>query len=261
MSSLAWLMAACAYLAADPQEMIVQNQFSQYADAGGKGVNVELRQLTGWETIRGFSWRIEQEDAVKPGTFTPADPRRIFRHGQNFRIRIDSYCDQYVYVLVRNADGTEEVLLPKGAEAVPRIAKGATLFLPPDNTAFIFTPPAGKEELRVIVSPIELPWATSREWFKLQNGQRLDARETEKPGPFEAARPRSADRALDRPRTLPQVKSLAQAAKDIAAGKMARGCEVVATEPTAEGNLVLVASSRRDCKAVLVCDIVLKHEK
>ena len=239
--SLACWMVAFLAVAADSRDAPSPASLSQYWSAGGKAVNVELRQSTGmgdhprvlpgslnWKTMRGRA-RLR-----RPTRGESSDM------GNDSASASISYCDQFLYVLVRNADGSAEILLPKETEDTPRVARDATILLPPDNTAFHFTPPAGKEHLRVIASPIELPEAAVAPVVRAAERTAFWAR---------------VRRRSDSPT---QVASLAQAAKDIAAGKLARGCEVVAAEPSSEGNRVLIASSEGGCNALLVCDIVLK---
>ena len=236
---LAWFSLAGRPLSAD--EPLTVEQLRNSVNANGRVTDIQLRQHTGWELIRGFSWRIELEDSQTPGLFSPANPGQTFQTGQRFRIQMEAFCDVYAYVLVRNADGSRDVLLPEHDEQVPRIGRGRTLLLPPDGTAFRFQPPGGTHQLRLIASPLALPWVDAHHLLKLRNGQELTTREEE---------------------TLAQlkhVKGLKAAIDKIGQGALTRGCQVVLLEPGVDGNLVTLTSADPTATPILVHDVFLKQ--
>jgi hypothetical protein len=254
---LAFVLLAGPPLRAAEQPSL--EQLTAGVDAAGRITDPMLRQRTGWEVLRGFRWRIELEDPNEPGQFRPADAGRTFRHGQRFRIRVEALCDLFVYVLNRNADGSEVVLLPEQAEQVPQVKRGRALTLPADGGAFRFTPPAGTEQLRLLVSPRELPWVASRELFKVQNGQQLSSQEQAALDQLKVVRTRSVNTALRQQQQLPQVRGLPAALQAIAKGRLERGCQVVVLDGSAQGQLVTHTSSDPKSEAILVHDILLKH--
>src|SRR3954469_5310784 len=73
-------------------------------------VGAELAAQTGWSVARGFLWQILLPDAE--GRFRPARPDQVFRTGQAFRLCIEPQCDLWVYLLNRDPEGHEVVLLP-----------------------------------------------------------------------------------------------------------------------------------------------------
>jgi hypothetical protein len=236
------LLAPFSLRAAEPVSL---EQLRNCVDASGRVIDSSLREQTGWELLRGFAWRIELADPQHPGSFQPAAPDQTFRHGQRFRVQVEAFCDLYIYILVRNADGSTVVLLPEPDEEVPRVAKGEKVVLPSDGTAFRFDPPAGSEQLRVIGSPVKLPWIDSRELFKIENGQELSREEEDALAQLKSVRQ--------------QVKGLDSAVKSIREGSLARGCEVVLVDKSPEGNLVTLTSTSPDANPIIVHDVYLRH--
>jgi hypothetical protein len=202
-----------------------------------------------------------------------ADPVQTFKQGQRFRVRLEAFCDLYVYVLNKNADGTAVVLLPEKTEKVPLVKRGQSALLPDDGSAFSFSPPSGTETLRVIAAPVELPWVASAELFKLQAGQELTAQESSVLDQIKGLRARGAsaksieDAKLTKvtgTATAPQAKSAASvqgAIKAIGEGKRSRQLIVEAATGNSKGLLVTHASPDPESKAILVYEIALKHDK
>lgn len=252
-----WLAAVASLAAAEPPS---REQLTRAVDVVGRLTDPQLRQQTGWETVRALAWRIEVERPEGSGSFVPADARGTFHHGQRFRLAVEAYCDLFLYVLVRNADGSEVMLLPERNEQTPRIAKGRTIVLPGEGSSFRFDPPAGREQLRLIASPVELTWVTSRELFLVQNGQELNAQQRVAFERFRENRTRSIAAARESQQKLPQVQSLSEAVRAIEQGKLTKGCDVVAVDASVAGNLVLAASGDRNSRTAIVHDIMLKHE-
>lgn len=226
-------------------ESVSLDQLRNCIDASGRVIDSRLRQQTGWELLRGFAWRIELADPQRRGSFQPADPDRVFRHGERFRIQVEAFCDLYLYILVRNADGSTVVLLPEPDEDVPRVARGQKLVLPSDGSSFRFTPPAGSEQLRIVGSPLKLPWIDGGELFKIQNGQELSRQEANTLAQLKSIRP--------------QVKGLDTAVQSIREGALARGCEVVLVDKSPEGNLVTLTSTSSEANPIIVHDMALRH--
>ena len=68
-----------------------RDQLRNAIDPRGRVTDPELREQTGWEVIRGFTWRIELEkDPWRPGKFTPVDPGQPFHNGNRFRFQIEA---------------------------------------------------------------------------------------------------------------------------------------------------------------------------
>ncbi|NUQ63324.1 MAG: DUF4384 domain-containing protein [Pirellulales bacterium] len=238
----AFILPSFSLHAAEP---ISLEQLRRCVDASGRVTDLQLRQKTGWELLRGFAWRIELSDPQRPGSFQPADAGQVFRHGQRFRIQVEAFCDLYVYILVRNADGSTVLLLPESGEEVPRVVKGQKVVLPSDGTAFRFDPPAGSEQLRIVGSPVKLPWIDGRELIKIENGQELSREEQDTLAQLKSVRR--------------QVKGLDAAVKAIGEGSLARGCEVVLLEKSPDGNLVTLTSTSADANPIIAHDIALRH--
>lgn len=227
-----------------------RDQLRDCIDADGRVVDADLRQRTGWEVVRGLSWRIEREDPWQPGKFTPVEAHETFHSGQRFRFEIEAFSNTFVYVVVANADGSQDVLLPEPDEQIPRLAKGEKRLLPSDGTAFRFQAPGGTHTLRLIASPGELPWRDGATLLKLQNGQPLPR--SDQPAPDTA-------RSVDRVPAIPQLKGLKAAVRKIDEGSLAKGLTVEVVEPAAEGNLVTLTSADPTSKPILVHDVALKQ--
>jgi hypothetical protein len=245
------LLLAC-FLAAPvgASEPPSREQLRHGIDADGRVIDPVLRQQTGWEVVRGLSWRIELEDPRHPGKFVPVDAHRAFHSGERFRIEIEAFCHLFVYVVVANADGTQDVLLPEPDEQTPRLAKGQRRLLPPDGTAFRFQPPGGTHTLRLIASPGQLPWRDSRALLKLQNGQPLASMSEPALG---------TPRSVPRVPPVPRVKGIAGALRKIDQGSLAKGVMIELVEPAADGNLVTLTSADPRAKPILVHDVPLKQ--
>ncbi|MFH1266298.1 MAG: DUF4384 domain-containing protein [Planctomycetota bacterium] len=213
-------------------------------DADGRVTDARLRDETGWAVVRGIAWRIELEDTRRPGWFVPVEARETFHSDQRFRIEIEAFCDVFVYVVVRNADGSHGVLLPEPGEETPRMSKGQTVVLPSDGTAFRFQPPGGTHQLRLVASPVKLPWSDSGKLLQLNNGQEL---------------PAHGEPAVATPRSIPRVAGLKAVVRQIDEGNLPKGCVIELVEPAAEGNLITLTSADPAAKPILVHDVALKQ--
>jgi hypothetical protein len=266
------LVAVSATLAAADDNATLE-QLRTHVDANGRITDAALRDQTGCQVMRGFVWSIDLADAANANKFTPADPMQTFKQGQRFRVRIEAFCDLYVYVLNQNSDGSAEVLLPTKTEKVPLVKRGQSVLLPDDDTSFKFTPPAGTETLRVIAAPMELPWVASAELFKLQTGQELTQQESSVLDQIKGLRARGASaKSIEDVKltkvagtaTAPQAKSVGSvqgAIKAIGEGKRSRQLLVEAATGNSKGLLVTHASPDSESKAILVYEIALKHDK
>jgi hypothetical protein len=269
--AMIFVALSAAFAAADDNTTL--DQLRNHVDAAGRITDASLRDQTGCQVMRGFVWSIELVDPDKPDKFTPADPTQTFKQGQRFRVRIETFCDLYIYVLNKNADGSAVVLLPEKSEKVPLVKRGQSALLPDDGTAFSFTPPAGTETLRVIAAPMELPWVASAELFKLQTGQELTAQESSVLDQIKGLRARGASaKSIEEAKltkvtgtaTAPQAKSVGSvqgAIKAIGEGKRSRQLIVEAATGNSKGLLVTHASPDPESKAILVYEIALKHDK
>lgn len=86
------------------------------------------------------------------GSFTPVDPGRVFRQGDEIRLSFESNFDGYAYVINITPDGNKRVLYPssKMASNSNTIRARQKVELPP--TAFIFDAQTGTEILQVVMS-------------------------------------------------------------------------------------------------------------
>jgi hypothetical protein len=239
-------LASPCLAAAPPGDLAPsRDQLREAIDARGRVTDPELRRRTGWEVIRGFTWRIElQKDPWQPGKLTPVDAKQPFHNGDRFRLQIEAFCDVYVYVVVRNADGQKALLFPDPglSEQTPRLAKGQKLVLPPDGPPFKFAGPHGKHQLRLIASPVKLPCTDPEKLLALDNGQPV---------------PTEREPAPEAPRSVEQVKGLRSAVRQIDEGTLAKGCMIELIEPAPEANLVTLTTSDPSATPILVHDVEL----
>jgi hypothetical protein len=236
----------------------VLQQVRQDVDSSGRLRNIELARRSGWQTMHAFAWTIELEDGAQPGVFQAADAEQRFRHGQRFRLRIEAATDLYIYVLVHNSDGTHEVLLPEKPAQVPLVKAGQTAYLPAQN-AFRFSPPPGKEQLRLLASPKVLPWVEPRELWQLENGQTLTSEQQATLDQLKSVRTRSIDAAIQSQGKMKSVANILAAVKDIERGSLTRGAEVVAAEKVGQSHQVTYAGASPEARCTIVADIVLDH--
>jgi hypothetical protein len=241
------LVSSCLGAAPPSDAAPSREQLRDAIDARGRVTDPELRRRTGWEVIRGFTWRIELEkDPWQPRKLTPVDARQPFHNGDRFRFQIETFCDLFMYVVVQNADGQKALLFPDPGlgEQTPRLAKGQTLLLPPDDPPFKFDGPAGKHRLRLIASPSKLPCTDPDKLLALNNGQPV---------------PTEREPAPEAPRSVEQVKGLKSAVQQIDRGTLAKGCMIEVVEPAPEANLVTLTSSDPKAAPILVHDVELNQ--
>lgn len=250
---LAWTVPAAA---ADRPAGL--DRVRQDVEPTGRVKNVVLEQDSGWQIMHAFAWAIELEQAGSPGEFRTVDAGREFHHGERFRLRIQAATDLHIYVLVHNADGSQEVLLPSSPNRVPVVRAGATEYLP-SRGAFRFSPPAGTERLRLLASPQQLPWVAPCDLWKLQNGDHLTREQQDALAQLRSFQARSINDAKVRQSQMRSVDSIAAATRDIQRQKLSRGAEVVAVETVGDVHQVTYASGSPDARFVIVEEIVLKH--
>ena len=241
------LVSPCLAAAPPTGSAPSRDQLRGAIDARGRVTDAELRRRTGWEVIRGFTWRIELEkDPWQPGKLTPVDAQQPFHNGDRFRFEIEAFCDLFMYVVVRNADGQKALLFPDPGlgEQTPRLAKGQKLLLPPDDRPFKFAGPAGKHRLRLIASPVKLPCTDPDKLLALENGQPV---------------PTEREPAPQAPRSVEQVRGLKSAVRQIDQGTLAKGCMIELVEPAPEANVVTLTSSDPKATPILVHDVELNQ--
>jgi hypothetical protein len=211
---------------------------------------------------RGFRWQILVPDAA--GQFQPARPDRVFRTGQAFRLRLEAQCNLWIYILNRDPDGGEVVLLPTRGEEHLLVGQGQQVTLPPDGQ-FRFADPPGIEDFRVLASPAKLEWVNPRELFALEADKPLDDRERERARTQKAVRTKALaglERAQSARRRV--SKPLGEAVDELAAdpGLRRRTKDTVVVEPPQEdAQLVVQASTDPADRGVIVFDIKLEHRR
>ncbi|MEO8497574.1 MAG: DUF4384 domain-containing protein, partial [Planctomycetota bacterium] len=221
---------ALTHVYADGKPTTIENAREQ-VDSAGRITDDDLRQRTGWQTMHAFQWTIELEQPQGSGTFDAVSKKRVFRHGDVFRLRFETATDLYVYVLVRNADMSETILLPEAAEAVPLVRRGDITTLPALRPYFAFTPPAGTERLRLVVATEALPWVSSRKFWELENGDVLSDEQQEALAQLKSVRSRNLGAAIKQLSThVKSIDSLDAAQQQIEQGALARGVEIIAVE-------------------------------
>jgi|GEM_PF-3432977 len=237
-----------------PASLTIKEARNQ-TDATGNVVNRQLLDR-GWKKMYAFQWEIELEDAARPGRFAPVSPTGSFRNGRRFRLRIETANDLYVYLLVRNSDGSETLLLPEAAEEVPLVRRGTARVL----GDFKFSPPAGKEQLRVIASPELLPWISSSKLWKLENGDMLTREQQLARDELRALRHQKLkEQAARQKETVKSTDGLSRAITSVDEGSTARGAQVIAVDESDHAQLVSYLTRDPLAKPVIVHDIHLEH--
>ena len=201
----------------------------EQVDSRGRITDEDLRKRTGWQTMHAFRWTIELERPSGSNKFVAVSKDRVFHHGDLFRLRFETATDLYVYVLVRNTDKSETILLPEKAEIVPLVRRGDIASLPARRPYFAFTPPAGTEQLRLVVATKALPWVSSKRFWELENGDMLSDDQQAVLNQLKSIRSRSLGKAIKKLNTRAKsVDSLRAAEKQIERGALARGVEIIA---------------------------------
>lgn len=229
-------------------------------DARGRITDKDLRQRSGWQTMHAFQWTIELERPAGSNEFVAVSKNQTFHHGDAFRLRFETATDLYVYVLVRNADKSETILLPEAAETVPLVRRGDRAFLPTPPDTFSFSPPAGTEQLRLVVATEVLPWVSSKRFWELENGEALSDEQQAVLNQLKSARSRSLGEAITKlSGQAKSVDSLRIAKKQIEQGTLAKGAEVIAVEDADEADVVCYVTNQTDAHPIIVHDITLNH--
>ena len=213
----------------------------------------------GWNTINSVRVSIEIEDPQQAGEFQAVSPKHEFRDGQRFRLRLTSEADLHVYVLVHNADDSREVLEPAEQAKVTRLKAKETLLVP-QNATYEFLPPAGKERLRVIVSPQPLPWVEAEQLFAVQNGDTLTEQEEAALAQLKSLKAIDVPKAFQHATGLKSAKSLDDAARDVARGTIPHGARCLIVEDLRKEMVISLTSPQRNDRAILVADFELNHK-
>jgi hypothetical protein len=228
-------------------------------DAHGT-VGDDLAARTGWRVARGFRWQILVPDAAD--RFEPTRPDRVFRTGQAFRLRLEAQCNLWIYILNRDPDCREVVLLPTRGEEHLLVRQGQQVTLPPDGQ-FRFADPPGTEDFRVLASPAKLEWVNPRELFAMEADKPLDDRARAQAEAQKEVRTKAID-GLQRAQSARRLvsRSLGEAVDELAADPALRRRtkDTMVVEPPQENaQLVLQASSDPADRGVIVFDIKLQH--
>lgn len=153
---------------------VARNIVRAETDAQGV-VSDDLAAQTGWRTARGFEWQILLRGDDR--SFRPADPTRIFRTGEAFKLEIEADTDLWIYVLTRGPDGDETLLFPEPGEAHRFVRKGERAVVPATGQ-FRFADPPGTETFRILAATEKLAWVQPAELFRLEAGAVLSGSET-----------------------------------------------------------------------------------
>lgn len=233
--------------AAPSEEPSAIMQIRKAVNSKGCVVEEDLATRTGWRTLRAFTWRLEVAGPSQPGAFLPVDASRKFHSGERFRIRIEAFCDLFMYVGVEDAGGSRTVLLPLADEKAVQVRKGQTIMLPPDGTAFRFEPPGGRHRLRIVATLARIPQDSIGQFWILQTGQALP--------PTPAGAPAMSSEPRGKP--IPSLKGLESALGQIDRGTLPKGVVVELTEGNPEANLVGLATADADSPLILAHEILM----
>lgn len=96
-------------------------------------------------------------ERTESGGWKPADPRTVFRPGDEVRFRFRSSFDGYLYVLNRASSGQYMWLYPsQQAGTDHRVKPGNSYIIPSTSGAFAIPDPAGFDVVYWVLSPTEL---------------------------------------------------------------------------------------------------------
>ncbi len=233
---------------------------SQHVDRYGM-IDGELAEKTGWQTLRGFRWRIVLvDDVTKRETYSTS--QQLFATGQAFKIQIDCYSDLWIYVLNVDPDGKMAMLLPEASEDHLLVRQGDSVTIPPDGR-FRFVDPPGTELFRIIASPKRLSWLNPRELLSLEHGKSLS------PDATDVAKRQQQERAKTLGDIQQQQAEMSASSKPLATvvSSLEQSRELRANykdirlmpPPDASGQEVIHASADRANSHPIVVDVELKH--
>eukprot|EP00913_Durusdinium_trenchii_P008858 g8324.t1 len=144
-------------------------------DRTGRVTDAALRERTGIVKLHAYRWAIERK--LGKNRFETASPKDTFHTGDEFRLRITAYTDMYFYLVIKNADGTLDLLLPEKPGGKARLIRRAADATIPEDHTFEFTGATGREELKILASPKPLPWRMARQLIAVRHGQKLRSKQ------------------------------------------------------------------------------------
>ncbi len=227
-------------------------------DRTGLVTDQHLREQTGWTTLRTLSVGIELKAAS--GEYRPASAQRVFKTGEQFRLHVRPSFAAHLYVLVRNADGTHELLFPSAKDKPSAIAADRLVVLPENDPPFEFQGTAGTETLRIIVAPDPIPDIAPARFFDAAPESNLSSSERSVVKQLQAKQSEAITQAIKRQGEGRSVRSLSAATSLIRDGQLSRAIEVVAVEEV-ETQTVVTQASGTDKKHPLIAEIKLQHQR
>lgn len=233
---------------------------NQHVDRFGM-IDDDLVRKTGWQTLRGFRWRIVVVDDITRMTRT-ADATEIFDTGQAFKIEVESYSDLWIYVLNVEPSGKMVVLLPEESERHLLVTKGESVSVPPDGR-FRFAGPPGAERFRIIAASNKLTWVNPRELLQLEVGKSLAPNIAELARQQEQHRTKAVTKITEQQAAVPSSNEvLAEVIGSLERSKELRAAYKdirLMPPPGEDGQEVIHASSDRDNARPIVVELNLRH--
>lgn len=216
---------------------------------------------SGVQIVRGVSWVIELK--TPDDRYEPVPATREFHTGERFRLRVTTSSRVHCYVLVHNADGSFEVLMPDRDERTTVINPGEPAFVPPSGF-FRFAPPAGVDEFWLVASPTPLPFLAPNDLLeyvrKLENGGRLDDEEAAALANLRNQQTRGLKAAAAQFAQTPTAKSLDKLLAPSKDDVRTRGATVVALNKPDHSRLTVVAAPDAAADRPIIEKIKFTHK-
>lgn len=219
-------------------------------------VSRELADQTGWHKLTGFRWQMRTVDADSDQGRS-AHPGRVFRTGQNFRLRVEAYNDLWIYVLNVDQKGEVTVLLPDLDFNEPhmKVKQFETVDVPPRPDTFYFADGPGRESFRIIASPVKLTLDEPNRLVRLKSGQSVSTANTKSidgsPVVGESRKRETYAKSL-----LAMLKEMKSDPEFRASAKD----PCLMPPPDDGGQAAFAASADPNDMSIVVCDVVLRHD-
>lgn len=228
----------------------------QRLDPAGNGAAMDA-VASPWRTIRAMRWQVLTIDDVTRATVT-ARPTQVFRTGRPFAVRIEAFCDLWIYVLSVAPQGEPQLLLPAEGEDHLLVRKGQSVQVPPDGQ-FRFVEGPAVERFRIIASPQRLPLLNPKLLASLSaasfvaSSQEHQSQEVPPDEPLVEMLRHTPTAELLRPRNLQQI------IRELNSGGTAPRRTQLLLPDGDDGQIAVLLSPQPEDRRAIVVEAALRH--
>ena len=234
---------------------LANHQAVQRLDPAGHGEPLDAA-ASPWRTVRAMRWQVLTIDDATRATVA-SRPTQVFRTGRPFAVRIEAFCDLWIYVLSVAPRGEPQLLLPAEGEDHLLVRKGESVQVPPDGQ-FRFVDGPAVERFRIIASPLRLSLLNPKLLAS------LSAAASVAPSPA----PEPQDGPPDEPLVetlrhtptaqLLRPRNLRQMARELSSVAAPRRIQFIVPDGE-DGQIAMLLSPQADDRRAIVVEAALRH--